>query len=169
MHLRGARLLLRPRVRLDLTLDGPSSPATRLSLAEARALLGAVGLGPACTLGCPYQWSSPTAGSAAAAAIQAAAAIAGTEDTLAGLARTGTTLADGTEFFAGSIAFAAEWPAFALSPDDGNPPDFAALAGEYADVLAGPPPGLPPDRGPAFELHIDTGEHPMPRSRPIKR
>ena len=56
-------------------------------------------------------------------------------------------------------------------PDDGDTPDSAALAGEYADVLAGPPPGLPPDRGPAFkfEPRIDTGEHPMPRSRPTKR
>jgi hypothetical protein len=33
------------RVRLDLTLDAPASPATRHSPAEARALLGAVGLG----------------------------------------------------------------------------------------------------------------------------
>ena len=36
-------------------------------------------------------------------------------------------------------------------------------------MLAGPPPGLPPDRGPAFELRIETGSHPMPRSRPMKR
>ena len=157
------------RVRLDLTLDGPASPATRLSLAEARDLLGAVGLGPASTLGRPSQWSSPSGGSAAAAAIHEAVAAAGAADTLAGLAETGTTLADGTELFVGRIAFAAEGPAFALPPDDGDPPDFAALAGEYADVLAGPPPGLPPDRGPAFELRIDTGEHPMPRSRPMKR
>ena len=34
-----------------------ASPATRLSLAEARELLGAVGLGPASTLGLPSQWS----------------------------------------------------------------------------------------------------------------
>ena len=157
------------RVRLDLTLDGPASPATRLSLAEARDLLGAVGLGPASTLGRPSQWSSPSGGSAAAAAIHEAVAAAGAADTLAGLAETGTTLADGTELFVGRIAFAAEGPAFALPPDDGDPPDFAALAGEYADVLAGPPPGLPPDRGPAFELRIDTGEHPVPRSRQMKR
>ena len=77
--------------------------------------------------------------------------------------------ADGTELFVGRIAFAAEGPAFAVPPDDGDPPDFAALAAEYADVLAGPPPDLPPDRGPAFELRINTGEHPMPRSRPMKR
>ena len=144
------------RVRLDLALDGPASPATRLSLAEARELLGAVGLGPASTLGRPSQWSTPSGGSATAAAIQAAAAVAGTADTLAGLAETGTTLADGTELFVGRIAFAAEGPACNLPPDDGDPPDFAALAGEYADVLAGPPPGLPPDRGPAFELRIDV-------------
>ena len=49
-----------------------------------------------------------------------------------------------------------------------GPPEFAALAEEYAEVLAGPAPGLPPDRGLAIELHIDTGSHPMPRSRPMK-
>ena len=38
-------------VRLDLTLDVSASPATRLSPAEARALLGAVGLGEVPTLG----------------------------------------------------------------------------------------------------------------------
>jgi hypothetical protein len=32
-----------------------------------------------------------------------------------------------------------------------------------------PPPGLPPDRGPEFELRVDTGSHRMPRSRPMKR
>ena len=114
------------RIRLDLTLDGPASRAIRLSLAEARAQLGAVGLGPTCMLGCPSQWYSMTGGSAAAAAIQAAAAIAGTEDTLAGLAETRTTLADRTELFVGRIAFAAEGTAFALPPDDGDPPVFAA-------------------------------------------
>ncbi len=30
-------------------------------------------------------------------------------------------------------------------------------------------PGLPPDQGPEFELHIDTGSHRMPRSRLMKR
>ena len=73
------------------------------------------------------------------------------------------TLADGTELLIGRIAFAADGPAFALTVDAGDPPDFAALAREYADVLADPPPGLPPDRGPAFELRIETGTHPMPR------
>ena len=105
-----------------------------------------MGLGTACTLGRPSQWSSPTGGSAAAAATQAVAAIAGTEDTLVGLAETGTTLADGTKLFDGRITFAAEGPAFALPPD----PPFATLAGEYADVLTAPPSGLPPDRGPAL-------------------
>ena len=46
-----------------------------------------------------------------------------TADTLAGLADTGTTLADGTELFVGLIAFAAEGQAFALPPDDGDPPN----------------------------------------------
>jgi len=46
-------------------------------------------------------------------------------------------------------------------------PAFTALKAEYADVLGGAPPGLPPDRG--MELVIETGEAPMPRSRPVKR
>ena len=57
------------------------------------------------------------------------------KDTLAGLADTGTTLADGTALLVGRIAFAAAGgPAFTLQVDGGDPPDFAALAGEYAHV-----------------------------------
>ena len=111
----------------------------------------------------------PREGASAVAAFAAAATAAWAEETLAGLADIGTTLPDGTELLVGRITFAADGPAFTLPPDDSDPPDFAALAGEYADVLAGPPPGLPPDRGPAFELRIETGSHPMPRSRPMKR
>ena len=44
---------------------------------------------------------------------------------------------------------------------------LAALKAEYADVLGGAPPGLPPDRD--MELVIETGEAPMPRSSPVKR
>ena len=89
-----------------------------------------------------------------------------TAHTLACLA----TLADGTELFVGSMAFAAEGPAFTLQPDDGDSPEFAILAGAYADVraLAVSPSGLPPDPGPAFELCIDTDSHPMQRSGPMK-
>ena len=49
-------------------------------------------------------------------------------------------------------------------------PDFkfarAVLAGVYAavTVLAGPPPDLPPDRGPPFELRIE-----MPAGTPRTR
>ena len=46
-------------------------------------------------------------------------------------------------------------------------PAFAALTIKYADVLGGAPPGLPPDRG--MELELETGDAPMPRSRPVKR
>jgi hypothetical protein len=46
-------------------------------------------------------------------------------------------------------------------------PAFAALKVEYADVLGGAPPGLPPDRG--MELELVTGGAPMPRLRPVKR
>jgi hypothetical protein len=41
------------RVRLDLTLDQPASPASPLSAADLRALLGSAGLGPVPTLGRP--------------------------------------------------------------------------------------------------------------------
>ena len=46
-------------------------------------------------------------------------------------------------------------------------PAFAVLKAEYAGVLGGAPPGLPPDRG--MELVIETGDAPTPRPSPIKR
>jgi hypothetical protein len=46
-------------------------------------------------------------------------------------------------------------------------PAFAALKAAYADVLGGAPPG-PPDRGMEPGV-IETGDAPMPRSRPVKR
>ena len=45
-------------------------------------------------------------------------------DTLAGLADTSTTLADGTKLFVGSIAFAAEGRAFAFRPTMATPPNL---------------------------------------------
>ena len=47
------------RVCLELTLDGPATLATLLSLAEAQTLLCAVGLGSAPSLGFPSQWVPP--------------------------------------------------------------------------------------------------------------
>jgi len=79
------------------------------------------------------------------------------------------TLPDGTALLLGQLAFSAAQKQFVLPPDLGDPPEFVDMAREFADVLAGPPPGLPPDRGADFELRIDTGQHPMPRSRPMKR
>ena len=72
-----------------------------------------MGLGAAPSLGRPFQWVPP-AGQSRAATL--AALVAATEDSwkadmLAGLADTGTTLADGTELFVGSIAFAGIFPA----------------------------------------------------------
>ena len=84
-------------------LDGPDSPATRLSLAEAQALLRAVGLGAAPSLGRPSQWAPQAGQSATLAAHVAATEDAWTADTLASLADTGTTLADGTELFASPL------------------------------------------------------------------
>ena len=78
-------------------------------------------------------------------------------------------LRDGTALFYGSFSLLTEDLSFSLPVEMGDPSDFAALAAEYAAVLAGPPPGLPPDRGAEFELRIDTGDRPMPRSRPMKR
>ena len=47
------------RVRLDLTLDAPASPATRISPAEARALRATVDLGVVPTLDRPSLWPPP--------------------------------------------------------------------------------------------------------------
>jgi hypothetical protein len=157
------------RVRLDLTLDQPATPALPLSAADLRALLGSAGLGPVPTLGRPSHWAPATRRSAMAATLTTAVEAAWAADTVAGLADAGTTLADGTELLVGSIAFAVAGPAFTLPPDGGDPPEFASLAGEFGDVLGGPPPGLPPDRGQDFELRIETGSHPMPRSRKMNR
>ena len=72
-------------------------------------------------------------------------------------------LRDGTELHLASFDMAdAE-----LRLTGADDPAFAALKAEYADVLGGAPPGLPPDRG--MELVIETGDAPMPRSRPVKR
>ena len=72
-------------------------------------------------------------------------------------------LAEGTELHLTSLRFADA----SLALEGQDHPDFAALKAEFADVLAGPPPGLPPDRG--IELVLETGNLPMPRTRPIKR
>ena len=120
------------RVRLDLVLDQPAVPASRLAAADMRSLLGVVGLGSVPTLGRPSQWTSPAGRPALAAALTAAADAAWAADTLAGLADSCTALsgalADGTELLVGSIAFAAEGPALSLPPDAGDPPELAALA-----------------------------------------
>jgi hypothetical protein len=157
------------RVRLDLALAGPSSSASRLTAMEARALRGAMGFGPVDIQGRPSRRCPPAGRPSLVAALAAAAEAAWTTDTFAGLADAGTTLDKGTDLFIGSISFAVDGPAFVLPAEDGEPPDTAALIAEYGDVLASPPPGLPPDRGPEFELCIDNGPHPMPRSRPMKR
>jgi hypothetical protein len=65
------------------------------------------------------------------------------------------TLPDGTDLVLGHLAFSAAEEQFVLPPDHGDPPEFVAMASEFADVLAGPPPGLPPDQGTDFELRID--------------
>ncbi len=72
-------------------------------------------------------------------------------------------LRDGTELHLASFCLAdAE---LLLAGDDDAA--FAAFKVEYGDVLGGAPPGLPPER--CMELVIETGDAPMPRSRPVKR
>ena len=85
------------------------------------SLLGIVGPGSGPPLGRPSPWTSPGPARrpALAAELTAAADAAWAADTLAGLADSCTTLADGTELLVGRIAFAAEGPAFALPPDAG--------------------------------------------------
>jgi hypothetical protein len=109
------------RVRLDLTLDQPVTPASPLSAADLRALFGSAGLGPVPMLGRPSQWTPATRRPALAATLTAAVEAAWADDTLAGLADAGTTLADGTELLVGSNAFAVEGPVFTLPPDGGDP------------------------------------------------
>ena len=72
-------------------------------------------------------------------------------------------LRDGTELYL--AAFCLVEAELRLAGEDD--PAFATLKTEYADVLGGAPPGLPPERG--MELVIETGDAPMPRSRPVKR
>ena len=71
-------------------------------------------------------------------------------------------LKDGTELHLASLG-----PDAALRLNGRDNPAFKALQQKFKDVLNGAPPGLPPDRG--MELELETGSHPMPRSRPIKR
>ena len=79
------------------------------------------------------------------------------------------TLEDGTEVGLGTISIAAEDLSFGLPSAEQDPTEFDALKAEFAAGLAAPHPGLPPDRGPEYELHIDTGDLAMPCSRPMKR
>jgi hypothetical protein len=71
-------------------------------------------------------------------------------------------LTDGTELHLASFCLTdAE---LRLTGEDD--PAFDDLKRQYADVLGGAPSGLPPDRG--MELELETGDAPMPRSRPVK-
>jgi hypothetical protein len=72
-------------------------------------------------------------------------------------------LRDGTELHLASFCLADVELRFAGDDDAA----FAALKVGYADVLGGAPSGLPPERG--MKLVIETGDAPMPRSRPVKR
>jgi hypothetical protein len=72
-------------------------------------------------------------------------------------------LKDGTELHLASFCLADAELRLAGADD----PAFAALKIQYADVLGGAPPGMPPDHG--MELELKTGDAPMPRSRPVKR
>ena len=72
-------------------------------------------------------------------------------------------LQDGTELHLASFCLAEAEQRLGGTDD----PAFAALKVKYADVLGGAPPGMPQDRG--IELELETGDAPMPRSRPVKR
>jgi len=72
-------------------------------------------------------------------------------------------LLDGTELHLASLRFVDT----TLNLEGTDHPAFAVLKDEFADVLGGPPRGLPPDRG--IELVLETGSRPMPRTRPVKR
>ena len=158
----------RRRVRMDVAqpFHGPASASALLSPRELRGLLSRAGLGAASLLDRPSLWRPLPAsrGPAAAAVAHAAAAQdAWAADMLAGLAEHGLTLEDGTEVGLGTISIAAEDLSFGLPAAEQDPAEFDSLKAELAEVLAAPPPGMPPDRGPEYELHIDTGDSAMPR------
>ena len=72
-------------------------------------------------------------------------------------------LRDGTELHLAS--FCPADAALRLAGADNEA--FTDLKEEYADVLGGAPKGMPLDWG--MELVLETGDAPMPRSRPVKR
>ena len=84
---------------------------------------------------------------ATVAAAQAARDDAWAADTLAGLAEKGCLVLDDCSIVGmGSFAFiAVEDLSFARAASEADPPEFESLKREFAEVLAGPPPGLPPD------------------------
>ena len=55
-----------------------------------------------------------------------------------------------------------------IALDGPDQPAFPALKGEFADVLAGPSPGLPPDAG-SRHVQASSRQAPGPRTRSIKR
>ena len=65
-------------------------------------------------------------------------------------------LDDGTELHLASLRFTDA----SLALEGQDHPAFAALKADFADVLGGPPPGLPPDLG--IELVLETGNRAMP-------
>ena len=72
-------------------------------------------------------------------------------------------LKDGTELHLASFCLADAELRLTGTDDQA----FTALKADYADVLGGAPPSMPPDRG--MELELETGDSRMPRSRPVKR
>ena len=140
------------RVCLYVASAAPkASAAALMSPRELRELLSLVGMGPASLLTCPSLWhplppcyqQATTVASAQAASDDAWAA-----DTLAGLVEKGSLVLDNCSIVGvGSFAFiTAEDLSFAPATSEANPPKFKSLKREFAEVLARPPPVLPPDR-----------------------
>ena len=153
------------RVRADLATAADPAAAAAASLMrpnEVRSLLAALGWDTSTPLVSPLKWKWPGRRGRRAAALADHAFVMAS---LSSLASADVTLPDGTELFVGYFALVApDKPAVPDSED----PEFAALAEEYADVFELPK-GLPPSRGRDYELVIDTGDAPMPKSRPLKR
>ncbi len=73
-------------------------------------------------------------------------------------------LTDGTELHLAYLRFVVT----SLNMQGVDHPVFAALQLKFVVVLGGPPRGPRlPNRG--IELVLETGDRPMPRSRPVKR
>ena len=131
------------RVRLDLALDAPVSPATRLSPAEDRAQLGTVG-GRSASARCRCSAVRPSA-----------------------LSRRGAARpCQHSPRWSRQPGLRTRWPALPTRARRPATPRVRRAGRRVCRCVCRP--AARPASG-MFEVRIETGTHPMPRSRPMKR